>query len=106
MPGLKYVPSNRALRHAWTVAGVVAMLVFAGLTYSVISTALELQQTNARLDQSQAERDRLMRQVKREGVRLSFIDVAPGGLRTITYRCKVKTGSVNYVCRPLKKPTP
>ena len=32
------------------------MLVFAGLTYAVISTAFKLQQTNARLDESQAER--------------------------------------------------
>ena len=52
------MPSTRTLHRAWAVVGIAAMLVFAGLTYAVISTAYQLR-TNARLDESQAERARL-----------------------------------------------
>lgn len=104
MPRLTYVPSNRTLHRAWTVAGIAAMLVFAGLTYAVISTAFQLQSTNERLDQSQAERAALMEQVKRNGVLLSFIDQAPDGLSDVTYRCRVKVRDQAYICRPEPKP--
>lgn len=103
MPRLNYVPSNRALRLAWTTAGIAAMLVFAGLTFAVIGTAFQLRDTNERLDHSQEERARLMEQVKRNGVRLSFLDEGPNG-HDLIYRCKVKVRENAYVCRPEPAP--
>lgn len=103
MPRLNYVPSNRTLHRAWVAVGISAMLVFAGLTYAVISTAFQLQQTNARLDESQVERARLMQQIKRNGVLLSFLDESPNG-HDLTYRCKVQIREQAYLCRPEPKP--
>jgi hypothetical protein len=103
MPRLNYVPSNRALRMAWTAVGVAAMLVFAGLTYAVISTAFQLRTTNERLDQSETQRARLMDQVKRDGVVLSFLDESPTG-HDLTYRCRVKVRETAYICRPESNP--
>ena len=103
MPRLNYVPSNRTLHRAWTVAGVAAMLVFAGLTYAAISTAFQLRTTNERLDESEAQRQQLMREVKRNGVLLSFLDEGPTG-HDLTYRCRVKVRETAYVCRPENAP--
>ena len=99
MPGLNYVPSNRVLRAAWTAVALVCLLVFAGLTYTSITTAFELRQTNERLDQSQADRQRLLEQMREQGVLLSFIDGAPDGVREATFRCKSQANNA-YICRP------
>lgn len=103
MPRLNYVPSNRTLQLAWATAGVAAMLVFAGLTYIAVANTFQLRDTNERLDQSQAERDRLMERVQHDGVLLSFLDEGPTG-KDLTYRCRVKVRDQAYICRPEPKP--
>ena len=103
MPRISYVPSDRVIRITWGIAGAVFLLILAGLTYTTITTAIELSATNTRLDESQAQRARLERKVHDSGVILSFVDDSPNGSGDATFRCRARQPDT-YVCTPEQKP--
>ena len=103
MPRISYVPSDRVLRVTWGIAGAVFLLILAGLTYTTITTAIELSATNARLDESQAQQVRLQNKVRDSGVILSFVNDGPNGSGDTTFRCRSRNPDT-YVCTPEQKP--
>jgi hypothetical protein len=92
----RYVPPNRVVRLAWTWTVTLFGLMFLGLLWATISTALDLQNTNARLDHSEIQRQVLIHRMETHGFALTFMR---GGHRRGTYVCKLTAGMSGYTCR-------
>ena len=93
---LSYVPSNRVLRIAWTSVAVLFGAVFLALVWATISTALDLQVTNSRLDRSELQRQVLIHRMQTHGFALTFVR---DGRTHGTYICKLTAGESGYTCR-------
>ena len=96
MPPFSYVPSTRVLRLAWTLVAVVFGAVFFALVWTAVTTALDLQHTNSRLDHSELQRRALIHRMRSTGFNLTFVTRHH---RSDTYTCLLTRGSIGYTCR-------